>query len=209
MIVSSCRKIWYPKCWNQLVETLMFICIQKVNFISNFFFEIFLRHWKVAILGTLGMLDHSHQNILVSICSKLSCSSPCKKSTALLTSFLTCCREIANLLFWVIWACLATNTYNDCITLKKPSTYISRQNINFILLVFLEILQRYCKLVVFSTLDMSRYAHPEWYYHLVENFCVYLQAKNQLHPPYFYGNVAKICKLILGALSMTEYHLKW
>ena len=33
-----------------------------------------------------------------------------KKSTLSLTSFLRYCKEIANLLFWVIWACLATHT---------------------------------------------------------------------------------------------------
>ena len=41
------------------------------------------------------------------------------------------------------------------------------------------LLQRYCKTVVLGTLSMPGYAHHEWYYHLVENFCVYLQAKNQ------------------------------
>ena len=72
------------------------------------------------------------------------------------------------------------------------------QKINFIHHVFFEILQRYCKLVVFVALGMSGCAHPEWYYHVVEKVCVYLQAKNQLHPPHFYGDIAKICKLILG-----------
>ena len=61
--------------------------------------------------------------------------------------------------------------------MKKPSTFICRQKINFILLVFFEILQRYCKLIVFGNLGLSGYAHSKWYYHLVENFCVYLQAK--------------------------------
>ena len=93
---------------------------------------------------------------------------------------------------------------------KKSLTFISRQKINFILHVFLEILQRYCKLVVFGALGLSRYLHPKWYYHLVENFCVYLQAKTQLHPPCFNGDIAKICKLILGTLGMPGYtHQKW
>ena len=29
------------------------------------------------------------------------------------------------------------------------------------------------------------YAHPKWYYQLVENFCLYLHVKNQVHPPSF------------------------
>ena len=44
-----------------LQETLMFIWMQKIKFISNFFFDILLRHCKLAILGTLGILDHPHQ----------------------------------------------------------------------------------------------------------------------------------------------------
>ena len=30
------------------------------------------------------------------------------------------CKEIAQLLFWVIWPCLATQTWNDSILLNKP-----------------------------------------------------------------------------------------
>ena len=57
---------------------------------------------------------------------------------------------------------------------------------NFILHVFLEILQRYCKLVVFGTLGLSGYVHPKkWYCCFVGNFSAYLQAKNQLHPMLF------------------------
>ena len=44
------------------------------------------------------------------------------------------------------------------------------------------LLQRYCKPVVLGTLSMPGYTHHKWYYHLVENFYVYLQAKNHLHP---------------------------
>ena len=68
-----------------------------------------------------------------------------------------------------------------------------------------EILQRYCKLIVLGTLAMPGYANPKWYFQLVENFCVYLQAKNQLHTPCFSGDIVKICKLlILGTLGMVK-----
>ena len=40
---------------------------------------------------------------------------------------------------------------------------------------------------------MSDYAHPKWYYQLLENLCVYLQAKHRLHLPCFSGDIAKIC----------------
>ena len=73
---------------------------------------------------------------------------------------------------------------------------------------------RYCKDIVnwlfFGTLGLSGYLHPKWYYHLVEYFCVYLQAKTQFHLPSFYGDIAKIWKLILGTLGMHGYtHPKW
>ena len=47
----------------------MFTCMQKINFISNLFFEILERHCKPVILETLGMLDHPHQyhSITVSV----------------------------------------------------------------------------------------------------------------------------------------------
>ena len=61
--------------------------------------------------------------------------------------------------------------------MKKPLMFISRQKINFVLHVFLEILRRYCKFIL-STLGMTGYAHAKWYYQLVGNFCLYLQAKN-------------------------------
>ena len=61
--------------------------------------------------------------------------------------------------------------------MKKHSTFIGRQKNNFILHVFLVILQRYCKLVVFGTLRLSGFAHQKWYYHLAQNVCVYLQEK--------------------------------
>ena len=43
------------------LETLL-ICMQKINFIFNFFFDILKRYCKLTILGTLGMLDQPHQN---------------------------------------------------------------------------------------------------------------------------------------------------
>ena len=84
--------------------------------------------------------------------------------------------------------------------------FICRQKITFILLVFLEILQRYCKLAILGTLDMPGYTQPESYCQLVKKLCVYLYAKNELYPPSFPRGIAKICKfLILGTLGMPDY----
>ena len=70
-------------------------------------------------------------------------------------------------------------------------------------LLFLEILQRNCKIVFLGTLGMSGYFYK--YYQFVENFCAYLQEKNQFYTPCFSGDTAKICKLILGTLDMSGY----
>ena len=69
---------------------------------------------------------------------------------------------------------------------------------NLILHIFLEILETY----VLGTLCMPGYAHPKWYYQLVENFCVYLNAKKQLHPPCFSG----YCKDIQTSYSGHFWH---
>ena len=57
---------------------------------------------------------------------------------------------------------------------------ICMQKTNFITPFFLKIVKRNGKLVILGTLGMPGYANPKWYYQLVENFRVYLQAKNQL-----------------------------
>ena len=44
--------------------------------------------------------------------------------------------------------------------------------INSILYVFLEILQRYYKVVVLGALGMPGRAHPKWYYQFVEKCCL-------------------------------------
>ena len=52
-------------------------------------------------------------------------------------------RDIANLLFWVPWACLATYTQSNIINLKKTFAFVNKQKINFIPHVLLETLKRY------------------------------------------------------------------
>ena len=64
-----------------------------------------------------------------------------------------------------------------------------RQKINFILHTFLEILKRYCKLVVLGTLGMPGCAHLKWYHHLLERADVYLQAKNRFHNSLLFSDI--------------------
>ena len=83
-------------------------------------------------------------------------------------------------------------------------TFIFRQKINFILDIFLEILQRYCEIIVLGTLVMPDYTNIKWYYQFVENFCLFA-GKKTTSPPSplsFSGDITKICKLMLGTLVM-------
>ena len=94
------------------------ITLKKTLIAINFYlyaksqFHISLLFWDTAktlqtcYFGNYGNAWPSPSKIMLSICRKLSCLSACKKSTSLLTYFLRYCKEIANLLYWVIWACL-------------------------------------------------------------------------------------------------------
>ena len=55
--------------------------------------------------------------------------------------FLRYCKNIVNLLFWVLWACLAMTSKKDTMTLHKTFMFIFMQKIVFIPHLFLEILQ--------------------------------------------------------------------
>ena len=129
MIVSPCRKLWYPKLKSNFYIYLHAknqLYLMATSIINNSaklwklwrlsackkwspFLTSFLRYckdianllfWKLWECLTIPI------KIMVLICSKLSCLSACKKSTSSLTSFLWYCRKIANLLYRVIWACL-------------------------------------------------------------------------------------------------------
>ena len=79
-------------------ETL-FICMQKLNLIFNFFFEIF-KYIANLLFWELWECLVIHIKIILSIASKLSYLSACKKSISSINSFLRYCREIANMFFF-------------------------------------------------------------------------------------------------------------
>ena len=81
MLKLTCGKLW-----------CLSAC-KKINFISLFFFEISGRHWKLAILRILEMLDNPPVKVILSICRKHAYLSACKKSTSPLTSFLRYCKK--------------------------------------------------------------------------------------------------------------------
>ena len=79
-----------------------------MNSIPNFFIEIMYKYCQLAILKTLGMLDNPHQKSQSKFVGNVHAFLHAKKATSSLISFLGYCKEIAHLLFWVIWAYLAT-----------------------------------------------------------------------------------------------------
>ena len=163
MIVSPCNKIW---------------CLSECKKSASTFFEKLWRHSKLVTLELSEGLTIP-KKILASICRKLSSYYTWKKINFITNPFLTYCKKIANLLFWVIWACLATHIKWQY-QFKKSLMFICRQKFDFVLQVFLRILQRYWKFVFFffalwTCVDNSSL---KWYYQFVENFCFYLQEKN-------------------------------
>ena len=179
----------------------MFICMQKINFMSNFFRDIV----KTVQISNLGNFGNGWPSSSKNHSIKFSCLSACKKKINFITHFSLKMFQInSKLLFWIIWACLVTQ--NDSTNLKKHLVFLCGQKTNFILHAFLQILQRYCKLVL-GTLGMPGYSHPKWYYQLVETSHVYLLAKNQIQYTRFSGNnilksLQRYANFILGTLGM-------
>ena len=110
-----------------LLKTLMFPCMQKINCIPNFILEISQRHYKFFWVLETGLAKHIKTvTKVVSTCRKFKCLSACKKSTSSLTTFLRYCIVVV----------LSTLSMPNC-TLRYDST-------NFISYFFLKILQRFC-----------------------------------------------------------------
>ena len=112
-----------------LQESLTFVCMQKINLIPYFFFEILQRLQnnipsffeilqKLAILGILSMPGWPVKMIL-SAYRKLRCMSSYKNSSISLTSFLKYYKDIANLLFWILWGYVVTPTKRDSTNLAR------------------------------------------------------------------------------------------
>ena len=92
-------------------ENFMLICMQKINFISNVFLEIFQRNSKLVILGHLGMLGHTHIKWKYQF---LKISDVYLQAKNQLHPW-QYCKDIANLLIWVLWKWQAPHTQSDTI----------------------------------------------------------------------------------------------
>ena len=123
MIVPLCRKLWCPKCWNQLVRNFDFICMQKINYILHIFLEILQRYYKPVILGTFRMHGSAHKKWYCQIVENFCVYLQAKKIDFINHDFLEIIQRYANL-FWVLWTCLATKNQHYSINLQKTSMFI-------------------------------------------------------------------------------------
>ena len=99
---STCKKLWY-----------LFVCKKSTSFCYfysaiNRFFLLLL---QTCYFWNSGNAWPSPSKIKVSICGKLFCLSVCEKSISSHTFFLRYCKQIPNLLIWVISAFLDTHTH--------------------------------------------------------------------------------------------------
>ena len=121
----------------------MLIFVQKINFITQFF-KILQRNTKLAFFGWFRHAWSHTPKMIIAIWRYLLHISVGKRSSSSFRFSLRYYKDIVNLMFWVLWACLTTQTQNDTINLKKTFVFICRQKINFSPShAFLEILRRY------------------------------------------------------------------
>ena len=96
-----------------------------------------------------------------------------KKSLKILSfskqQFFRYCKDIANFLFWVLWACLAMTSKSDGISLQKTLMFIFIQKIKFIPHLFLKILLIFYNLIIMVTLTMPYQAQQNHQYQRIES----------------------------------------
>ena len=94
-----------------------------------------------------------------------------KKSLTILSfsklQFFHFCKDIANFLFWVLWACLAMTSKSDGISLQKTLMFIYIQKIKFIPHPFLKVWLMFYNLIIMITLTMPYQAQQNHYYQLI------------------------------------------
>ena len=101
--------------WTSVNIWMFSITIEHKSSCDTFFLNILQKHFQLPILGTLDMSGHFHQKPEC----QLWCLSACKKWTPSLTSFLRYCKDIADLLLWVLWECLIMSINNDSVLLQR------------------------------------------------------------------------------------------
>ena len=165
VLESTCRKVW-----------CLSAC-KKINFISNLFFKILWRHFKLAILGLREYLTIPIKNYTISLHTYLHATNQLHYS--LLSSDI---EKNSKLVIIGVWACLVTHTENDSINMKKSLMFICKQKIKFILPVFIEILQSMKKLLFWVLWKCLNIHIKNRSINLREFFIIFhMHAKNQLY----------------------------
>ena len=147
-------------------QNIWIICITIEHKSScNTFFNILQKYYQFPILGTLNLMFICIQNM-----------------NSIPDFFFRYCREIGNLLLWVLWECLIMSINNDSITLQE--SLISK------------VLKSACKKLTSSLLfsdilktlqtcyfgnDGNAWTSPSKSFYQFVGSYTYLHAKNQLH----------------------------
>ena len=104
IIVSTCGNYDYYHHKNQLNPSILSLGMTKILQIC--YCGYFEHDW-------LAMPT----KLIVLICRNIWCLFACKNSNSSLSSFLKYCKDITNLIFWVLWAFLTMAKKNDGISL--------------------------------------------------------------------------------------------
>ena len=84
---------------------------------------------------------------------------------------------------------------------------IFMQKIIFIPALFLEILQRYYKLIILGTFGKLGHTNQNQWYQPVENVYVYLQTKSQLDPSMFFTYIT-LYRVLQSAIGQEHFGKK-
>ena len=160
----------------------MLICVQKVNFITQFFLNILQRNSKLVILGNLGMSGHTPK-MIKAIWRNLWPLSVGKSSSSSFTFSLRYYKDIVNFFlgggegyFGHAWLLKPKEILSTC---RKLLCSFAGKKSNSPP-CFSGDTAKICKLFMLGTLGMPGCTHPKWWYQFVEDFNVHLHAKNKL-----------------------------
>ena len=117
--------------------------------------------------------------------------------------------QISDMLLNRVWTCVEHEFMLSWMKLCSSDNHYTTA-LQFILYRFLEILQRYSKLVVFNNLGMPGYAHQKGYYQFAICRKILCLPAGKKSISCFSGDTPKICKLILGTFGMPAFtQQKW
>ena len=220
MTVSRCRKLWCPKCWNQLVENFYVYLHAKSELLQSLLsFLTYCKEIPNLLFWAIWICLATHLKwcYQFEVIFDVYLLTKNKRFPWYITNILQTCYFGNFGHAWlprntklVILGNLDTPGHTPkvmlsiwrnfwCLSADQKSTFSLIYHKDITNLLFWEL----------WTCMVTQ--HPKWYYQLVENVCAYLSAKGLNSSPRFSGDVVKISKLlILGRLDMPGYaHPNW